>query len=224
MRLDILLVHLDVAVQPGLELLVRHIGTLPWETSLEAGRGILEVSQMGDNVKTEGATVAEQVDGSLADLYIIKNIVDLVGRASGQPVLGSGVAVPEDDGRQTRHGVSTVGNAILGASLVGDEGGKGRVTDSGRAKSVDVHGDAGPSQVRSSDGGHGTAKGVARRNDFEARVRSLSGRDGCLGPGRDLVPGILKTAVDATAGNEVAVVLVKVKIGEPVADIAAAAD
>lgn len=130
-----------------------------------------------------------------------------VGRGrvgAGEPVLGRGVAIVENDRRQTRDGVARVGDAILLAGLVGHEIGKEGVADTWRAEGVNVGGISATTEVGSADGGDGGTEGVASDNDRVLGVRSLGLLDAVDGGGRDLLPGCVESGVDEAAKGEIA--------------------
>lgn len=179
---------------------------------------------MGRNIEAEGATIALNVGEALADDDVIKPIVDGSALAARQPVFRRGVTVAKDDGRQTRHGVIAVRNTELGAGLRGHEAGKVIVAHARRPKRIHICYDARLSQVRGAEGRNGAAERVAGGDDLEVRVGFASRRHGGLDAGGDLIPGGLEARVDAAALDEVAVGLGEDDIGDPVADVVAAAD
>ena len=150
------------------------------------------------NLQTKSAGVAADAGVSGADL-------DLAGSGRGdlEPPLGGGVAVVEDDGRKTGHGVLVVGDAVLLAGLAGGESGEGLVTDAGRAEGIEVGGIAGLTEVGGGNGSDGTAERVASHTDAVAGVSGLGGLDGRGNLGRNLLPGGVEAGVDETAAHEV---------------------
>ncbi|KAI6762714.1 hypothetical protein HG530_008694 [Fusarium avenaceum] len=179
---------------------------------------------MSRDVETQRSTIAHEVGGTLTNLDVVDGVVNRVAATGGQPELGGCVSVSKDQRGETRHGVLRVRNAIFSAGLVRDESRKLCISYSRRAVGVDVHGCTADSKVRGSKCGHSTAQGVTCGNNLEGRVRLEGFRysSGCLP--RDLGPGVLEARVYTAAGGETAVVLVKVEVCKPVADVAAATE
>lgn len=178
---------------------------------------------MGNDVETKGAAVAADVGAALADDDLVEVVGDVEG-AAVEPVLRGGVAVAEDDGGQAGDGVVAVGHAPLGAGLGADEVGKGLVADARGAVGVQVDGVAVSAEVRGREGRHGAAERVAGGHDLVARVGLGGGGDGGLDAGANLDPGVLEARVDVAVVDEGALGLEEVDVGDPVADVAAAAD
>ena len=175
---------------------------------------------MGEDVKTKGTTVAVNVGGSGADEDLVEVVVNVEG-ATVEPVLGSGVAVAEDDGRKTGDGVVAVGHTPLGASLGSHEVGEGIVTDTWGAVVVQVNGVTSGTEVGSGEGRDGTTEGVTSRDDLVAWVGLESSSESSLDGGLNLIPGVLEASVDVAVVHEVAGSLQEVDVGDPVADVAA---
>lgn len=185
-----------------------------------AGGDRAKVDAVGARVEAAGAGVAVDVVVALADLDLVDGVVIARGLGAGEPVLGGGVAVVEQDGGQARDRVVEVGDAVLGAGLGGDEVGDDTVAETGGAVGVDVDGVASGTEVGSTNGGDGTTKRVAGSNDLEARV----GVDGSSDAVRHLLPGTVEALVELTSRHEARAGKGKVDIGDPVQDVAAASD
>lgn len=182
------------------------------------------VLMRGDVELDEAGTVALGVGVALADLDLAGEVVDLGGLAVGQPVLGSGVAVAEDDGGQTGDRVNGVSETVLGAGLAGDEVDELGVTRTGGAVGVGVAGNAVTAKVSSTNGGDSAAEGVAGDNDTVAGVGSESGGDTSLCLGIDLIPGSGEAVVDLAVGSKVAILQAELDVGNPVEDVVASTD
>ena len=200
---------MDPVVQLCLDLSIADIGT-SLEGSLASGAAVdlEEVPSVGVEAESLGATVAVGVGMSRAQGKVGRgrNVVDV-------PVLGGGVAVVEDDGREAGNGVVAVGDAELGAGLGRDELGEDAVADAGRAVGVDVDCVAGLAEVGGSDGGCGTAERVAGCDDLVAGVGGRGGFDTGENGRLDLEPGGVETGVEETAEGEIAWYLVHDEAG-----------
>lgn len=189
-----------------------------------AGTGSAEVVLVGVDVESKGAAVALCASIALADLDVGDFIVDGGGATGGQPVLGTGMTVAKEDGRQTGNGIVYVGDAILGAGLDGDEVDKSIVANTGAAVRVKVDGVTVTAEVSSGDGGNSTTEGVASRDDGVIGVGGLGrldiGQEGVL----DLVPGVGEASMDLAVVNKVAVVEGEENVSDPVADVVGATD
>lgn len=179
---------------------------------------------MGRDIEARRAGVAVRVGNAGADLDLRDCVVNGGGIASGQPELGRDVAVVEQDGRQARNGVVDVGDAELAAGLGRDEVGKDVVAHAGRAIGVDVDAVTLRAESCGCERGDGTAKGVTRGDDAEARVGGDGLADGGGGGVGDFVPGVVEAVVDFAAVGKGAVGEAEDDVGDEVAEVVAAAD
>ena len=106
------------------------------------------------------------------------------------------MAVAEQQGREARHGIVEVRDAVLVAGLAGDVVGEGLVTDARRAIGVDIAGVAGVAQRRARQHCDGRAQAVARHDE---RVRRVGGQGGLDRRG-DLRGGLRPRLVEAVVG------------------------
>ncbi|KAI9149530.1 LOW QUALITY PROTEIN: DNA repair protein Rad7 [Paramyrothecium foliicola] len=178
----------------------------------------------GDVERDETLAVAVSVGNALADADLASGIVELIGRAGGQPVLGRGVTVAKDDWGQTWHGVLHVGQAVLGASLGRDKVDKLGIANARGAVGVHVGSEAVAAEVSSADGGDSSTERVAGQDQTEAWVGGEGSSHGGLCLGVDLFPSIGKAFVKLAVAHEVAVFKVESEVGDPVEDVVAAAD
>lgn len=121
--------------------------------------------QMSKNVKAKRASVASNVGNTTADSDIRWEVVDVSRVVVRQPVLGRGMAVAKDDGRETRNRVSFVCDAELLAGLAACKVGKLVIADSWGAVSVEVAGVASSSEIGGTKVGDSTAERVAGKDD-----------------------------------------------------------
>lgn len=179
---------------------------------------------MSNDVEAEGTSVALGVSNAGAHLKITELVVT-VGRAAGrQPNLRGGMAVAEDDGRQAGNGVVGVGDAERGARLARGVVGKDIVTDTGRAKGVNIDLVAIAAEVSTTKNGNGAAQRVTGNHDSVAGVALQTLFDSRVSAILDLVPGCSKASVDFAARGEVTVLPREDDIGNEVADVVATTD
>lgn len=178
---------------------------------------------MGSNVEAKGATVAVNVCVALANADVGDGVVITTCLINREPVLGRGVAVTREDGWQAGHGVIDVGDAVLGAVLVGDEVREHVVASAGGPVGVEVDGETARPQVGSAQSGYGAAEGVTGGDNFEAGVVGESLVDGVGNTGRHLTPSLVEARVRLSTISQVKVGKAEVDVGNPVANVGAAA-
>lgn len=97
---------------------------------------------MGGDVESRGASVAIHVGNASANLNIGHGIVNRRVIAVGEPEFGRDMAVLEDDGGETRHGVVKVRNAELATGLARHKVGIHIVAYTRRSIRVNINGEA----------------------------------------------------------------------------------
>lgn len=211
---------MSVHGQPLLELGVTDgVGVVAAEDELvgAAGDHVGEVVEVGVCVEAEAAAVAVDVGEALADLDVGDGVVDRVGGARVEPVLGGDVPVAEEDGRQAGDGVVDVRDAVLDvAGLRGNPLHKLLIADARAAVRVNLDGVAQLAEVDSRDGGDGAAEGVARHDDGVVGVLGLGVGDGGQNIGLHLGPGCGKARVQLAVLDKVAAGPQESQVGDPV--------
>lgn len=203
-------IGLDPLVQLGLNLSIGELGGSSLEGSLAGGTAVDLEEVPAVRVEAESRSTAIAVgigiSGAEGEVGRGRDVVDV-------PVLGRGVAVVEDDGRETGDGVIAVGDTELCAGLFGDELGEDAVAGARATVRVDVDGVAGLTEVGRSDGRRGSAERVAGCDDL---VRGVGGRCGLYtlhDGGLDLEPGGEEAGMEEAAGREIAWYLVHDEAG-----------
>lgn len=198
-----------VLVELGLNVGIRHVAAVGVVSPPErravgaAATNVAKVVAVGRRVEASGAGVAREAGVSLADDNVAGRVVLGGGGAVGQPVLGRGVAVVEQDRGQTGHGVVEVGDAVLGAGLIRHVGDKGPVANTGAAVGVNVDRVAVLAVVGSTNSGNGGAERVASVDNAVRRVGRLCGSDSSGDNIRNLEPSGIEASVEQTAGRDI---------------------
>lgn len=180
--------------------------------------------KVSNDVEAKGTGVALGVGDARAELKVTDCEVLVAGRAVGQPDLRGGVAVAEDDGRETRNGVDGVGNAVRDALLARGKVGKGVVSDTGSTIGIDINLVAVLAEVRATKNGNSTTKGVTGENNAVGRVGLKTFANSTVSGGLDFSPGSSEAGMELAARYQIAVLLLEDHVGDEVTNVVAATD
>lgn len=132
---------------------------------------MLEVIHMSVAVEARSPTITIDVGEAVTHLDVGGCVGSRVGLAVAEPVLGAGVAVAEDDGREPRDRVVEVCDAAFEAWLVGDEADELVVADARAAVRVHVDREALLAGVAGGEGIDCASERVPCEDGFVIRVR-----------------------------------------------------
>lgn len=177
---------------------------------------------MRQHIRNQPLRVPPKVCHSLIDLHV-RHLHSLPIRLVNI-VLRANVCKVHDHGRDIRHWVVPVRDAVVPAGLRGDVVRKLDVSHARCTEGVQCHWKAGVAQVRGCEGRDGAAEGVTGRHDLVGRIggceRSYGLRDTVAG----VHPGLPEAAVDGAAVAEGGGDEFEVEVGNPVFDGGTAAE
>jgi hypothetical protein len=132
-------------------------------------------------------------------------------------VLGTDMHEPHKHGRNLRHHVVVMRNAIV-IPLLRDVPAQRLVRDPRRAICVQIDAVLEVSELGSGEGGNGATEGVSRDDYFVGRVRGCEGLDCGEDLGAGVYPGLPEAGVGGAVFAEIGVDGVEFEVGDPVVE------
>lgn len=158
---DIVLILPTPVIETLLQLVVRNVISLPHEREARTRRGLPKIMQVREYIQAKGPGIAGRARDALADPELANRPVMQHVPATGQPILGGNMAIPDEDGRQPRDRIIMVRDAPLAAGLAGHPAGELVVADPRRPVGVHVDGVAViPSEMRRRENGPSRRRGT----------------------------------------------------------------